>query len=139
MKRSRLMIAALTTMMILTGLTGCGNSGNATDLQESSTQDATAQEGTTQDTTAQEEATADPALEKESKVAAVTEDRESFSIREISDDLYARMTAGNTFKEECIVPREDLRYLLVLHKDAYQAVRGYLQAQRQNEAPVVRR
>ena len=36
---------------------------------------------------------------------------------EISDDLFQRMKAGNTYKEDCIVPREDLRYLLVLHKD----------------------
>ncbi len=43
--------------------------------------------------------------------------REGFSIREISDDLYDRMKSGNTYKEDCIVPREDLRYLLVLHKD----------------------
>ncbi len=43
--------------------------------------------------------------------------REGFSIHEISDDLFARMTAGHTYKEDCIVPREDLRYLLVLHKD----------------------
>ena len=27
------------------------------------------------------------------------------------------MKGGNTYKENCIVPREDLRYLLVLHKD----------------------
>lgn len=27
------------------------------------------------------------------------------------------MKAGNTYKEECIVPREDLRYILALHKD----------------------
>ena len=43
--------------------------------------------------------------------------REGFSIREISDDLFERMRGGNTFKEDCIVPREDLRYLMVLHKD----------------------
>lgn len=43
--------------------------------------------------------------------------REGFSIHEISDDLFARMTAGQTYKEDCTVPREDLRYLLVLHKD----------------------
>ena len=45
------------------------------------------------------------------------EEREGFSIREISDDLFDRMKTGNTYKEDCIVPREDLRYLLVLHKD----------------------
>ena len=43
--------------------------------------------------------------------------REGFSIHEISDELFERMQAGNTYKEDCIVPREDLRYLLVLHKD----------------------
>ena len=43
--------------------------------------------------------------------------REGFSIREISDDLFDRMKSGNTYKEDCIVPREDLRYLTVLHKD----------------------
>ena len=43
--------------------------------------------------------------------------REGFSIREISDDLFDRMKGGRTYKDDCIVPREDLRYLLVLHKD----------------------
>ena len=47
----------------------------------------------------------------------VTEDREGFSVREISDDLFDRMKRGNTYKKDCIVPRKDLRYLLVLHKD----------------------
>ena len=47
----------------------------------------------------------------------VKESREGFSIREISDDLFDRMQGGNTYKEDCIVPREDLCYLTVLHKD----------------------
>ena len=47
----------------------------------------------------------------------VMENREGFSVREISDDLFDRMKRGNTYKKDCIVPREDLRYLLVLHKD----------------------
>ena len=51
------------------------------------------------------------------KKASPLEDREGFSIREISDDLFDRMVSGNTYKEDCTVPREDLRYLLVLHKD----------------------
>lgn len=45
------------------------------------------------------------------------EKREGFSIRAISDDLFDRMRGGRTYKENCIVPREDLRYLLILHKD----------------------
>ncbi len=49
--------------------------------------------------------------------ALTTEGREGFSVQKISDDLFDRMKKGNTYKEDCIVPREDLRYLLVLHKD----------------------
>ena len=43
--------------------------------------------------------------------------REGFSVREISDDLFDRMVSGHTYKADCVVPREDLRYLTVLHKD----------------------
>lgn len=43
--------------------------------------------------------------------------RDGFSMQKISDELFERMKAGNTYKEDCLVPREDLRYLLVLHKD----------------------
>ena len=46
-----------------------------------------------------------------------TVSKEGFAIQEISDELFARMQVGNTYKEDCVVPREDLRYLLVLHKD----------------------
>ena len=56
-------------------------------------------------------------LAEADKEAAVTESREGFSVSEISDELFDRMKRGNTYKEDCIVPREDLRYLLVLHKD----------------------
>ena len=52
-----------------------------------------------------------------SSQSEVISNREGFSIHEISDDLFDRMKAGNTYKEDCIVPQEDLRYLLVLHKD----------------------
>ena len=57
------------------------------------------------------------ASESSSSESEVISNREGFSIRQISDDLFDRMKAGNTYKEDCIVPREDLRYLLVLHKD----------------------
>ena len=43
--------------------------------------------------------------------------REGFAIQEISDELFESMKMGNTYKADCIVPREDLRYLLLLHKD----------------------
>ena len=39
-----------------------------------------------------------------------------FYISEISDEIFARME-GKSFKEDCTLPREDLRYLHVLHKN----------------------
>lgn len=40
-----------------------------------------------------------------------------FCEEEIDDSVFARMD-GLSFKEGCVVPREELRYLTVLHKDA---------------------
>ena len=39
---------------------------------------------------------------------------EKFQIEEISDELFKRMY-GKSFKENCTVPREDLRYLTIPH------------------------
>ncbi len=43
-------------------------------------------------------------------------DRAGFYITDITDDIFMRMD-GKSFKENCTLPREDLRYLHVLHKD----------------------
>ena len=43
--------------------------------------------------------------------------RPGFAVLPISDDLFFRMQQGKTFKENCIVPREDLRYIQALHTD----------------------
>lgn len=40
-----------------------------------------------------------------------------FSIQEIPDSVFAVMQ-GKSYKENCMVPREDLRYLKLLHKNA---------------------
>lgn len=45
-----------------------------------------------------------------------TETKDSFYITEITDDIFSRIQ-GKSFKEDCTLPREDLRYLHVLHKD----------------------
>ena len=47
----------------------------------------------------------------------INADRAGFSIWPITDELFYRMKQGNTYKEDCIVPREDLRYIQALHKD----------------------
>lgn len=39
-----------------------------------------------------------------------------FYVEEISDELFQRMW-GKSYKEYCTVPREDLRYIRLLHKD----------------------
>lgn len=41
---------------------------------------------------------------------------EAFYITEITDEIFDRIY-GKSFKEDCTLPREDLRYLHVLHKD----------------------
>ncbi len=41
---------------------------------------------------------------------------EDFYISEVTDDIFARIQ-GKSFKDDCTLPREDLRYLHVLHKD----------------------
>ena len=47
--------------------------------------------------------------------SALTADTEnSFYISEITDDIFARID-GKSFKPDCTLPREDLRYIHVLH------------------------
>ena len=39
-----------------------------------------------------------------------------FYVTEITDEIFARIK-GKSFKDNCTLPREDLRYLHVLHKN----------------------
>ena len=48
--------------------------------------------------------------------AADKQDDADFYITEITDEIFQRIY-GKSFKEDCTVPREDLRYLHVLHVD----------------------
>ncbi len=113
------MIALLLSICVV--LAGCGSVGGNADgdsnggsfdmaasQSEAAATDGAAGAATDSASGATDAATAD---------TTTTTSREGFSIHEISDDLFARMQAGNTYKEDCIVPREDLRYLLVLYKD----------------------
>ena len=40
-----------------------------------------------------------------------------FAIWSITDEIFYRMKLGNSYKDNCVVPREDLRYIQALHKD----------------------
>ena len=44
------------------------------------------------------------------------EDNQGFYVTKIDDEIFARIK-GKSFKDNCTLPREDLRYLHVLHKD----------------------
>ena len=46
----------------------------------------------------------------------MTRTEDAFYIETISDEVFARIE-GRSFKPECTLPREDLRYLHCLHKD----------------------
>ena len=41
---------------------------------------------------------------------------QGFFITKINDEIFSRIK-GKSFKDNCTLPREDLRYLHVLHKD----------------------
>ena len=56
-----------------------------------------------------------PATSKEWAKDGKNEEKE-FYITEITDEIFERIK-GKSFKDNCTVPREDLRYLHVLHKD----------------------
>lgn len=49
------------------------------------------------------------------EVAAYGEDA-CFTVSVISDDVFARMV-GKTYKSNCTIPRDELRYIRVLHKN----------------------
>lgn len=60
---------------------------------------------------------AGPYEEPQSKMQADDADPdEDFYITEITDEIFDRIK-GKSFKDDCTVPKEDLRYLHVLHKD----------------------
>ena len=67
-------------------------------------------EGTAAETAAE---TSAGASAEEPETAA----EDAFYITEITDDIFDRMK-GKSFKDDCTLPREDLRYLHVLHVDA---------------------
>jgi hypothetical protein len=54
--------------------------------------------------------------ETENTEGSSEEEKEEFYILEINDDIFDRIY-GKSFKEDCSLPREDLRYLHVLNRD----------------------
>ncbi|MCI1723025.1 MAG: M15 family metallopeptidase [Lachnospiraceae bacterium] len=129
----------LFTGMLVIGLVACGNKNNADSTSSDAVSSAEAltsdmapsAAAETSDVTSSTEAkTADTSSSSETQTAdaassaakseisgtEVTQSGENkdFFISEISDELFEKMQ-GKSYKEDCTVPREDLRYLHVLH------------------------
>lgn len=65
----------------------------------------------------QEEDQAGSATQESSAQTELAADYETeFYVSEIPDDIFAEMQ-GKSYKEDCTVPRDELRYVHVLHKD----------------------
>lgn len=97
-----------------TGLAAGKNSSE--EVQPETQRDVT---GESEGDTDRESNTETPADSKSDKVADSGNDSHEISssdfyISEITDDIFARMQ-GKSYKEDCTVPREDLRYVHVRH------------------------
>ena len=95
MRIKALFVAGLFVVGVSLGLMACGQTQN-TDLSENAVETSATQTA------------------EDAKLTANTQ--EDFYISEITDEIFARIK-GKSFKDDCTLPREDLRYLHVLHKD----------------------
>ena len=97
--------AGLLAVVMSLGLVACGQSGSSA-ASSSDTSSPAAQSSSSSSSVAQSSSS--------SELDAA--EQEAFYITEITDDIFARIK-GKSFKDDCTLPREDLRYLHVLHKD----------------------
>ncbi len=70
---------------------------------------------TVTETSEKEEHTETEETEQEAQEETLPDPDKEFYISEITDELFERMK-GKSFKDDCTLPREDLRYVHVLHK-----------------------
>ena len=99
-----------------------------TEAQIATTQAQEEMTGNQEETTVPQEETTVPqeetdesagsAAEKATEAATAdnADDEDAFYISKITDEIFERIK-GKSFKDDCTLPRKDLRYLHVLHKD----------------------
>ena len=107
MDKQRIIKAAVCTLIVVIMLCGCYTTENNIILN-----DNTDDSGMITNSDISEGAT-------EAMTEIVTnasDDEQQFYITEITDELFDKMY-GKSYKENCTVPRADLRYIHVLHKD----------------------
>ena len=117
-KRSKMYLVLLMGALVLS-MAACSSNQDTNQVKteekatetstEASTEEVT--EATTEETTeaSTEEGTGSIMAEKKS-------DEDEFYITKITDGIFERIK-GKSFKDDCTLSREDLRYLHVLHKD----------------------
>lgn len=107
--------ALLFTGLLVAGmslcLVACGQAGKS-DVSTSGSGSSAAQSASGTASPAASSPATQSADSAKSKVA----EQEAFYMTEITDDIFDRIK-GKSFKDDCTLSRDDLRYLHVLHKD----------------------
>ena len=106
-KQAKSLSAVLFTGMLVFGLAACG-------VNKDAGSDASGAASSSAETVSSEAASSSAEAEAFGMKNTQTEENKDFCISEISDELFEKMQ-GKSYKEDCTVPREDLRYLHVLH------------------------
>ena len=116
------LVTALLAVSMPFCLAACGQassmSASATSASSAASQSASASQsesGASSATSQSASAAVSPEAQAESARLDATA-QEAFYITEITDEIFDRIK-GKSFKDDCTLPREDLRYLHVLHKD----------------------
>lgn len=113
--------------LLLTGAGGCGKADlpepaaqtaeeSVAETAEPATESAVESAETEPFTTAAPETTQPESASAPAETTTEESMKDEFYILSISDEIFARID-GVSFKADCTLPREDLRYLHVLHKD----------------------
>ncbi|MCR5268161.1 MAG: hypothetical protein K6E16_06580, partial [Lachnospiraceae bacterium] len=103
------------SVLLLTLMLLCGCQHADTKAEDTKAAVAKAAEPVIQITSQTDEGTDRSVAQEPDPTEAEQDPAEAFYATEITDELFVRMQ-GKSFKEDCTLSRDDLRYLHVLHK-----------------------
>ena len=117
LKYAVVLLSAAALFLCSCGIRPGGRTENAAETAVSTAETGTEKE-TAAETETQTEAETETRTEAETETAAETETEteNAFYSMELDEELKDRIR-GKSYKDDCTVPFEDLRYLHVLHKD----------------------
>lgn len=117
---NRLAVPAVCVSAVLAAGCSAQSGSGTTETVSQVTTEATTQAVTESVTGAQTESVTTKAAETTEYAESTTQKEEStekdFYVTDITDELFEKMK-GKSYSKDCTVPREDLRYIHVLHKD----------------------